>query len=152
MSGLMALVQGELNDARKAQDKPRVLLLGTVLSEIKNREIELKRELTDDDVIEVLRKAIKRRRESVEMYEKAGRDELAATERSEAEAISVWLPAAPSDDEVRAAVRKAIAAGASGNKPANIGAIMGKVMPRFKGRVDGSVINRIAREELGTSQ
>ena len=59
MSGLMALVQGELNDARKAQDKPRVLLLGTVLSEIKNREIELRRELTDDDVIEVLRKALK---------------------------------------------------------------------------------------------
>lgn len=149
MSGLMATVQGELNAARKAQDKPRVLLLGTVLSEIKNREIELKRELTDDDVIEVLRKAIKRRRESVEMYEKAGRDELAATERSEAEAISVWLPAAPSDDEVRAAVREAIAGGAPTN---NIGAIMGKVMPRFKGRVDGSVINRIAREELGTSQ
>lgn len=145
----MALVQGELLDARKAQDKPRVLLLGTVLSEIKNREIELKRALTDDDVVEVLRKAIKRRRESVEMYEKAGRDELAATERSEAEAISVWLPAAPSDDEVRAAVREAIAAGAGGT---NIGAIMGKVMPRFKGRVDGSVINRIAREELGTSQ
>lgn len=149
MSGLMALVQGELNNARKAQDKPRVLLLGTVLSEIKNREIELRRELTDDDVVEVLRKAIKRRRESVEMYEKAGRDELAATERSEAEAISVWLPAAPSDDEVRAAVREAIAGGAPKN---NIGAIMGKVMPRFKGRVDGSVINRIAREELGTSQ
>lgn len=145
MSGLMALVQGELLDARKAQDKDRVLLLGTVLSEIKNREIELKRPLADEDVVDVLRKAIKRRRESVEMYEQAGREELAAAERREAEAIAVWLPAAPSDDEVREAVREAIAQGAR-----TIGAVMGKVMPRFKGRLDGSVINRIAREELGT--
>ncbi len=145
MSGLMALVQGELLDARKAQDKDRVLLLGTVLSEIKNREIELRRDLTDEDVIEVLRKAIKRRRESVDMYEQAGREELAAVERREAAAIAVWLPAAPSDDEVRTAVREAIAGGAKA-----VGAVMGKVMPQFKGRIDGGVINRIAREELGT--
>ncbi|MCC7001379.1 MAG: GatB/YqeY domain-containing protein [Gemmatimonadaceae bacterium] len=145
MSALMARFQGELNDARKAQDKDRVLLLGTVLSEIKNREIELKRALVDDDVVEVVRKAIKRRRESVEMYEQAGRTELAATERREAEALEVYLPAAPSDDEVRSAVREAITGGAK-----NIGVVMGKVMPRFKGRLDGSVINRIAREELGT--
>lgn len=144
MSALAARFQGELNVARKAQDKGRVLLLGTVLSDIKNREIELKRALVDDDVVEVLRKAIKRRRESVEMYEQAGRNELAAVERHEAEALMVWLPAAPSDDEVRAAVRAAIAGGAK-----NIGAVMGKVMPAFKGRLDGTVINRIAREELG---
>ena len=144
MSALAARFQGELNVARKAQDKGRVLLLGTVLSDIKNREIELKRALVDDDVVEVLRKAIKRRRESVEMYEQAGRLELAAVERQEAEALMVWLPAAPPDDEVRAAVRAAIAAGAK-----NIGTVMGKVMPAFKGRLDGTVINRIAREELG---
>jgi uncharacterized protein len=144
MSALAARFQGELNVARKAQDKGRVLLLGTVLSDIKNREIELQRALVDDDVVEVLRKAIKRRRESVEMYEQAGRSELAAVERQEADALVLWLPAAPSDDEVRAAVRAAIAAGAK-----NIGAVMGKVMPVFKGRLDGTVINRIAREELG---
>jgi uncharacterized protein YqeY len=144
MSALAARFQGELNAARKAQDKARVLLLGTVLSDIKNREIELQRALVDEDVVEVLRKAIKRRRESVEMYEQAGRNELAAVERQEAEALVLWLPAAPPDDEVRAAVRAAIAAGAT-----NIGAVMGKVMPAFKGRLDGTVINRIAREELG---
>jgi hypothetical protein len=144
MSALATRFQGELNVARKAQDKASVLLLGTVLSDIKNREIELKRALVDEDVVEVLRKAIKRRRESAEMYEKAARNELADVERREADALEVWLPAAPSDDEVRAAVRAAIAAGAK-----NIGAVMGKVMPAFKGRLDGSVINRIAREELG---
>ncbi len=144
MSELAVRLQGALNGARKAQDKSKVLLLGTVLSEIKNREIEVKRALTDEDVVEVIRKAIKRRRESVEMYEQGGRGELAANERQEAEALEVWLPAAPSDGEVRAAVREAIAGGAKA-----IGAVMGKVMPRFKGRLDGSVINRIAKEELG---
>ena len=146
MAELAARLQGELNTARKAQDKAGVLLLGTVLADIRNHEIAVKRALTDDDVVEVLRKAIKRRRESVEMYEKAGRGELAAAERREAVALEAYLPAAPSDDEVRAAVRAAIAAGAK-----QIGAVMGKVMPAFKGRLDGSVLSRIAREELGTS-
>ena len=146
MSLLAARLQGELNTARKAQDKDGVLLLGTVLADIKNHEIAVRRDLTDDDVVEVIRKAIKRRRESAEMYETGARRELAAVERREAEALEVFLPAAPSDDEVRAAVREAVAAGAK-----QIGAVMGKVMPRFKGRLDGSVLNRIAREELGTS-
>ena len=146
MSELATRFQGELNVARKAQDKARVLLLGTVLSEIKNREIEPNRALTDDDVVEVIRKAVKRRRESVEQYQLAQREDLASVERREAEALEVWLPAAPSDDEVREAVRAAIQGGAKA-----IGAVMGQVMPRFKGRLDGGVINRIAREELGTS-
>lgn len=146
MSELAARLQGELNVARKAQDKERVLLLGTVLADIRNHEIAIKRLPTDDDVVEVIRKAIKRRRESVEMFEKGGRAEQAAAERREAEALEAYLPAAPTDDEVRAAVRAAIAAGAT-----QMGAVMGKVMPAFKGRLDGSVLNRIVREELGTS-
>jgi uncharacterized protein YqeY len=146
MSALAARLQGELNVARKAQDKERVLLLGTVLADIRNHEIAIKRLPTDDDVVEVIRKAIKRRRESVEMFEQGGRAEQAATERREAEALEAYLPAAPTDDEVRAAVRAAIAGGVT-----QMGAVMGKVMPAFKGRLDGSVLNRIVREELGTS-
>jgi uncharacterized protein YqeY len=146
MSDLATRLQGELNVARKAQDKAQVLLLGTMLSDIRNHEIALKRVPTDDDVIDVIRKAIKRRRESVDMYEKGGREELAAVERREAEALEVYLPAAPSEDEIRAAVRAAVAGGAK-----QMGAVMGKVMPAYKGRVDGNVLNRIVREELGTS-
>jgi uncharacterized protein YqeY len=144
-AALMALVQGELLDARKARDKDRVLLLSTVLSEIKNREIELGRDLTDEDVVEVLRRAIKRRRESIEMFVQAGREELADVERREASALEQWLPAAPSEEEIRDAVRAVIHAGVSA-----LGAVMGKVVPQFKGRADGNVINRIVREELGT--
>ena len=135
-------LQSDLNAARKAQDKPRVLVLGTIFSDAKNRKIELRRDLSDDEVVDVLRKGIKRRRESIEMY--AGkRDDLADKERGEVTILEAYLPASVSDDELRAAVKAAIAAGAS-----QIGAVMGKVLPQFKGRAEGSVINAIAREEL----
>jgi len=139
---LFDTLQNDLNAARKAQDKPRTLVLGTIFSDAKNRKIELRRDLTDEEVVEVLRKGIKRRRESIEMY--AGkRDDLAEKERAEVAILETYLPAAVSDDELRAAVRAAIAGGAT-----QIGAVMGKVLPQFKGRAEGSTINAIAREEL----
>ena len=135
-------LQSDLNAARKAQDKPRVLVLGTIFSDAKNRKIELRRDLSDDEVVDVLRKGIKRRRESIEMY--AGkRDDLADKERGEVTILEAYLPASVSNDELRVAVKAAIAAGAS-----QIGAVMGKVLPQFKGRAEGSAINAIAREEL----
>jgi uncharacterized protein YqeY len=143
MSELLARLQGDLNTARKSQDKAGTLLLGTVLSEIKNKKIELRRDPTDADVIDVLRKSIKKRRESVELYQKGNRPELAEKESSEAAALEKYLPAQVSDQELRAAVQAAIAGGAT-----QIGAVMGKVLPQFKGRAEGSTINAIAREEL----
>lgn len=147
MPPLQDRLAAELNAARKAQDKALTLVLGTILSDTKNREIELKRALTDDDVIDVLRKGVKRRRESVEAYEKGGRAELAAQEAAEVVVLERYLPAMASEDDIRAAVRAAIAAGASG-----VGPVMGAVMPRFKGRADGGMINRVVREELGKSE
>ncbi|HTL94417.1 MAG TPA: GatB/YqeY domain-containing protein [Gemmatimonadaceae bacterium] len=143
MSELIARLQTDLNTSRKAKDKAGTLLLGTILADIKNRRIELMRDLTDDDAREVLRKGIKRRREAIEMYDKANRTDLASRERDEVTRLESYLPAAIGDDEIRVAVRAAIASGAT-----TIGALMGKVMPQFKGRADGSAINRIAREEL----
>jgi len=143
MSDLLARLQGDLNTARKSQDKPGTLLLSTVLSEIKNKKIELRHDTVDADVIDVLRKSIKRRRESIEMYTKGGRQDLADKETAEAAALEKYLPAQVSDAELRAAVKAAIAGGAT-----QIGAVMGKVLPQFKGRADGGTINAIAREEL----
>ena len=81
MSALQQRLQDDLTSARRAQDKLRLLLLGTILADVKNRRIELRRELTDDEVAEVLRKGIKRRRESVEMFLTGKRDDLVARER-----------------------------------------------------------------------
>ncbi|HWG33097.1 MAG TPA: GatB/YqeY domain-containing protein [Gemmatimonadaceae bacterium] len=143
MSLLGDKLQADLNAARKAQDKSAVLLLGTILSDVKNKRIELRAEPTDDDVLDVLRKGIKRRRESVEMYDKGNRPDLAEKERAEVAALEKYLPAQASEDEVRAAVRAAIASGAS-----SMGPLMGRVNPQFKGKADGSMISRIAKEEL----
>ena len=143
MAALLDKLQADLNAARKGGDKARTLLLGTIIADVKNREIEVRRDLTDDDVIEVLRRGIKRRRESIDMYGKGNRQDLADKEREEVDMLSTYLPAAVSDDELRAAVRAAIEGGAR-----NIGAVMGRVMPQFKGRAEGGTISAIAKEEL----
>ncbi len=143
MSTLLARLQADLNTARKSQDSARTLVLGSLISDAKNRGIELRRDLTDDDVVEVLRKGIKRRRESIEAYVQGKRDDLAAKERAEVTTLEAYLPAPVGEDEIRAAVRAAVAGGA-----ANIGAVMGKVMPQFKGRAEGGTISAIVREEL----
>jgi len=140
---LVARLQADLNAARKAQNKPGTLLLSTILADIKNRRIELGHEPTDDDVVDVLRKGIKKRREAIELYDKGNRPELAEKERSEVAALEKYLPAQVDPAELRDAVRAAIAGGAT-----NIGAVMGKVLPQFKGRAEGSVLSAIAREEL----
>ncbi|MEX2177933.1 MAG: GatB/YqeY domain-containing protein [Gemmatimonadaceae bacterium] len=143
MSALQSRLQEELTAARKAQNKPATLLLGTTLSEVRNRALELTRDLTDEDVLEVIRRGIKKRRESIEIYEKAHRPESADQEKAEVAMLERYLPAQMSGDEIRAVVRAAIAAGAG-----NLGAVMGKVMPQLKGKADGTAINAIVREEL----
>ena len=133
-------------EARKSRDPARTLLLSTILSDLKNRDLELQRPSSDDEAAEVLRRGVKRRREAAEQYEKAGRAELAQVELAQIKIIEEFLPAAVPPEEIRAAVREAVAAGAG-----TVGAVMGKVMPRFKGRAEGQVINQIVREELGSA-
>ena len=122
------------------------MTLGMLVSELRNRELELRRELTDEDATDVVRKGIKRRKEAVLMYEKAERGDLAAKEAAEAALLEAYLPPSVDPEELRGAIRAAIAAGA-----ANVGAVMARVMPAFKGRADGSTINAMAREELAAA-
>ena len=144
MPSLLERLQSDLTTARKAQDKARTLILGTILSDVKLRRIELQRDPSDDDVLEVVRRGIKRRRESLEMFQSAGRDDLVATERSQVVVLEQYLPPQVDPAEIRAAVAAAIAGGAT-----TVGAVMGKVLPQFKGKAEGGVINAIVREELG---
>lgn len=143
-ASLLERLRADLNRARKARDKDRTLLLGTTLAEARNREIELGRPLTDDDVSAVLTAAVKRREEAAHQMREAARTELADRETSEAEALRAYLPEQLGEDEVRALVAEAVAAGAS-----DLGAVMRAVMPRIRGRFDGRDTNRLAREALG---
>jgi uncharacterized protein len=137
-------IRVDLNQARRTKDRFRTTLLSTLLSEIRNREIELGRDATDEDVVGVAARAIKQRKESAEQMRTGGRPELAEKEEAEAAVLEDYLPAAMPEEEVRMLVRDAIAGGAD-----NMGAVMGLVMPRIKGRFDGREANRIVREELG---
>jgi hypothetical protein len=136
-------LQAAMNAARKAQDKDRTLVLGTILASLKNRQIDLRRAPTDDETVEVLRKGIKTRRESVEQYEKAGRADLVANEAGQIAVLEEFLPPAADPADIRAAARAAITAGAR-----DLGKVMAQVLPQFKGRADGKLINSIVREEL----
>jgi uncharacterized protein len=142
-SSIAANLRAALNAARKAQDKDRTLVLGTILANLKNREIELRRPASDEEVADVLRKGIKIRREAVEQFTAGGRQELAANETAQIKILDEFLPPAVDPEEIRTAVRSAIAGGAR-----EMGKVMSQVMPKFKGRADGKVINQIVREEL----
>ncbi len=110
-----------MNAARKAQDKDRTLVLGTIISNLKNREI----------------------REAVEQYTAGGRQDLVEAQQAQIRVLEEFLPPAVDPEEIRAAVRQVIAAGAR-----DVGKVMGQVLPKYKGRADGKLINQIVREEL----
>ncbi len=136
-------IRDDLNAARRERDKLRTTVLTTFLAEIRNREIDLGRELADADVHGVATTALKRRREAAEQMRGGGREELALKEEQEAVILQAYLPPQLGEDEVRAMVREAVAAGAK-----DIGGVMKAVSPRTKGQFDGRELNRIAREEL----
>lgn len=141
---LKGRLRAELNAARRDRDRERTVVLTTTLSELRNLEIELGREASDDDVLTVVGRAIKRRREAAEQMRAGNRPELAEKEEREAGVLAAYLPEPLSESAVRALVREAMAAGA-----ADVGAVMKRVMPELKGRFDGREANRIVREELG---
>jgi uncharacterized protein YqeY len=118
-------------------------VLGTIIAGLKNREIELRRPATDEEVVDVLRKGIKIRREAVEQYTAAARQELADAESAQIKVLEEFLPPAVDPAEIRAAVRSAISNGAG-----DIGKVMSQILPQYKGRADGKLINQIVREEL----
>ena len=136
-------LRAAMNAARKAQDKDRTLVLGTILANLKNREIDLRRPATDEEVVEVLRKGIKIRREAIEQYQAGGRSDLADAEQAQIAVLEEFLPPAVDPEEIRAAVREVIAGGAK-----DLGKVMGQIVPRYRGRADGKLINQIVREEL----
>jgi hypothetical protein len=142
-STLKARLRADLDQARRDRDKPRTLVLSTTLSEIRNREIELGEEASDDEVVAALGRAIKQRRDAAEQMRAGGRPELADKERGEAELLTTYLPEQLGEDEVRGIVRELVSGGAD-----QMGAVMAGLMPRIRGRFDGKEANRIVREEL----
>ena len=137
----------EIREALKAGHKLRLSTLRLLSAAVKNREVDLRRELSDDEFLEVTAREAKRRTEAVEAYGAAGREDLASREREERDVLREYLPDPLSHDEVVALIDEAIAAtGASSMK--DMGKVMARVMAAGKGRVDGAKVQALVRDRL----
>ena len=137
-------LRDDMNVARRERDKLRTQLLNMTISEIRNKEIELQHDLADAEIVDVIQKAIKRRKEAAEQMRAGNRQELAEKEDAEAAQLAAYLPPQMSEQQVRELIREAIAGGAG-----TMGAVMGKIAPSIKGVFDGKEANRLVKEELG---
>jgi uncharacterized protein YqeY len=139
-------IASELKDAMKARDQVRVDTLRSALSAFSYKKIEAGRELEESDQVDVVRKLVKQRTDSIAEFEKGNRPELAAKEADERAILAELLPALKGPDEIRATVRAAIAALPATER--SQGAAMKAVMPALKGEADGAVIRTVVLEEL----
>ena len=136
MTSLPDQVAQAVKEAMRGGETLKRDTLRMVMAELKNKRIELGRELDEDDAAKVLQRCVKTRKESLEQYEAAGRAELAARESAEIEIIALFLPEPMSEEELKAAVTEAVAeAGATTRK--DTGAVMKVLMGRHRGRIDG---------------
>lgn len=147
--GLKEKLLQDMQAAMKAREegKTRLSVLRLARAAIKNAEIEKRRELDDSEVLEVLAREVKQRRDAIQEYERAGRLETVRLLRQEIDILQEYLPRPLSEDELRELVKQAIAE--TGARDAReLGKVMGWLMPWVKGRADGKVVNRIAGEML----
>ena len=137
-----------MRDAMRARDQRRTSTLRMAMAAAKNRQIELGRALTDEDMVEVLGRQVKQRRESIEQFRAGGREEMAANEEAEAQILAEFLPEQLSEAELATLVDQAVAeTGAS--EPGEMGKVMGALMPKTKGRADGKVVSDLVKRRLG---
>lgn len=156
-------LQADVKEALKAGNSQKRTLLGMVMSAIKNREFDKRAKLSktgtdadkleeasklnDEEVIETISSEIKKRKDSVEQFEKGGRPELAEQENQEIEMLMIYMPEQMSEDDIRTEVRKAVSeTGAAG--PKDMGKVIGAVMAKIKGKADGTLVSKVVKEEL----
>ena len=138
----------EMKNAMKARDDLRLSAIRLIRSAVKNKDIELKRELNDQEIVEVVATLGKQRRESIRMFTDAGRTDLVEKEEKELAVLLDFLPQQLSREEIAALVEKAIAeCGAQGGK--DMGKVMKALMPHVAGRADGKTVSDVVREKLG---
>jgi len=143
-------IESVMRDAMRARDERRTQTLRMAMAAAHNQRIARGRELTDEEVVDVVVRQVKQRRESIELYRAGGREDRAAEEEAEAAILAEFLPQQLSEDEVESLVRAAVAeTGASG--PGDLGRVMGRVSPQTKGRADGRLVSDIARRVLEAS-
>jgi uncharacterized protein YqeY len=141
-------IQQDVKDAMRAKDKPRLATIRLITAAIKQREVDERIDLDDTQVIAVLYKMVKQRRESISQFEKARRDDLIAQEKSELEIIQSYLPEQLTEAEITVLIDTAMAAtGAASIK--DMGKVMGQLKPKLQGRADMGAVSAMIKARLG---
>jgi uncharacterized protein YqeY len=148
LNTLKVQIQEDVKSAMRARDQKRLTALRLITAAIKQVEIDKRIEMDDQAVLAVLDKMVKQRRDSLEQYNAAGRDDLAAQEQFELELISVYLPEALSDDELATLIQQAVAdTGASSIR--DMGKVMNQLREQVQGRADMKAVSSAVKEQLG---
>jgi uncharacterized protein YqeY len=148
LNTLKSQIQEDVKSAMRARDQKRLTALRLITAAIKQVEVDQRIEMDDKAVLAVLDKMVKQRRDSLEQYQAAGRDDLAAQEQFELELISVYLPEALGEDELAALIQQAVVdAGASSIR--DMGAVMNILRGQVQGRADMKAVSNAVKEQLG---
>lgn len=137
----------DMKQAMKSQDKFKLTTIRMMRASVKNLEIELKRPLDDNEVLDILSREIKQRKDSLQEFEKAGRNDLVDNLAAEIEIISKYLPEQLTEEEILEIVRQTIQELGASSK-ADMGKVMGALMPKTKGRADGKLVNKAVQQFL----
>ena len=141
-------IKSDLKDAMKSGDSVVRGVLRLLSSDIKNEEISLKKELADDNVLKIIKKDIKRHKESIEQYKTGGRKDLVEQEEKELEILEKYMPEQMGEEEIRKIVSDVVEK-LKATDASDFGKVMGMAMKEIGGNVDGSIVSKIVKEELG---
>ena len=146
---LLEKIDKELKESIKSKNETKILTLRMLKSSIHNKEIEKKDQLKDEEIIEIIKKEIKKHKESIDMFKKGNREDLVDNETKEVIILEKYLPPQLSEDEIRKLVKEIIAKINAKDKK-ELGKVMKEIMLQLKGRADGKIVNRIVLEELSS--
>lgn len=145
---LIEQIDNDLKDAMRSKDALALSTLRMLKSAIKNREIELNHELNDQESGEMVTKSVKQRRESITEYQKGDRVDLVKREESEIKVLQKYLPKQLGETEISKIIDEAIKS-VNANGPADMGKVMGTIIPKVKGKADGALVSKLVKERLG---
>ena len=143
MAELLDQIKQKLNEALKGGQERSVAALRFLLASVHNEEITQQRPLKDEEILALVRRQVKKHEESIEAFQKGGREDLVQKEKQEKTALEAFLPQGLGEEEIRKMVKEVIASG-----PKDFGPVMGQVMGKVKGQADGAVVAGIVKEEL----
>ncbi|NEW62070.1 GatB/YqeY domain-containing protein [Granulicatella sp. zg-ZJ] len=144
---LMEQLNTDMKEAMKAKDKERLSVIRMLKASVQKEQIEVGRDLTDDEALTILSRELKQRKDSIREFEKAGRTDLAEKTQFEVGVVEQYMPKQLSEDEVKE-VLKAIIQEVGATSASDFGKVMGKAMATLKGQADGNIVNKLVKELL----